>query len=138
MAFPLRRLAPTGGSGTFASADAGTVKAAAALQTNSIRLGTLSAYFDVTANTNTLTLTAKWQVSDDNSTWIDLAPLNNAANVVLATGDGSGVDADKVIGAPTEIWGWKYVRAVVVSGVASGSASDTYAIAYRHVMPQVF
>jgi len=128
-----------GGSGNFNTDAAGTVKGGTALQTNLVAKGSLSCLFVVDAETNTLTLEHKWQVSNDNSTWYDFPPENNAAVVVLATGT-AGADAavSKAIAAPRGIEGWKYVRACVVNGVTTGNTADTYAMTYRYLKYSAF
>lgn len=133
MSFPARFVAQAAATGDFDSDAAGTVNAGTVLATNTIAAGTLSALVTVDAETENLTLAAKWQVSDDNSTWYDMPPQNNAANVVLATGT-SGADAavSKVLPAPLGVLGWKYVRCAVVSGAATGAATDTYSIALHY------
>ncbi len=134
MAFPPRWRSASGGSGDLTAAPvAGTTTGGTALATAGIELGTLSCLFTVDAETNTLTLTGKFQVSNDNSTWYDLAgDAQNPANVALATGTG-GADAavDRVIPVPSQALGWKYVRAAVVNGVATGAAADTYAFTFQ-------
>jgi hypothetical protein len=94
----------------------------------------LVAELAVDAETNTITLAAKWQGSDDKSTWVDLAhePQNPAA-VVLATGTG-GADAavTKAIAAPDGAYGYQYARVAIVVGVTTGTTSDTYSITYRY------
>lgn len=92
----------------------------------------LSALVTVDAETNTLTLAAKWQVSNDGSTWVDVANgPQNAATVVLATGTG-GADASvtKAIPAPDAIYGWRLARIALVVGGTTGTTSDTYAMSY--------
>lgn len=120
--------------------DFDSVAAGAAVNGNAITIGDgarlkikgLSALVTVDAETNTITLAAKWQVSNDNSTWYDVANgTQNAAAVVLATGTG-GADAavTKVIPAPDAVYGWVYARLSIVVGVTTGTTSDTYTIAY--------
>jgi hypothetical protein len=94
----------------------------------------LSAVVTVDAETTNLTLTAKWQGSNDASTWYDFAHgTNNVAATVLATGTG-GADAavTKVISAPVGIEGWRYSRLSLVVGAATGTTNDTYSIAYSY------
>jgi hypothetical protein len=94
----------------------------------------LSAVMVVDAETNGITLTAKWQVSNDRSTWIDVANgSQNAASVVLATGT-AGADAavTKAIPAPEAVYGYKYARASIVTGAQTGTTSDTYTIGYSY------
>jgi hypothetical protein len=128
MGFPARWRKLTAGSGNLNTVVAGTTTAGTAISTANMAPGSLSCLFTVTAETNTITITPKWQVSDDNSTWYDLSGLNNAAQVALATGT-AGADAavSKVLTAPSEVSGWKYVRPAVVNGVATGAATDLYA-----------
>lgn len=91
----------------------------------------LSALVSVTAATSTLTLAAKWQVSVDNSTWLDVANgSQNAAAVVLATGTASIVT--KVIPAPDTVYGYPFARIAIVTGVATAGASDLFAISYSY------
>lgn len=101
---------------------------------NEKKVTDVSALVTVDAETNTITLAAKWQVSADATTWYDFAnaPANTAATV-LATGTG-GADAavTKVIPAPEGLEGWKYARMSVVVGVTTGTTSDTYSIGYSY------
>lgn len=110
---------------------AGSVITGNTVDTSRLAKGTLSALVTVDCETNTLTMTAKWQVSKDASTWVDVALTNNAANVTLATGT-AGADADVVraIVAPEAVFGWNYARLVIVTGVVTGNAVDTYSIGY--------
>jgi hypothetical protein len=93
----------------------------------------LSAVVSVLADTNTLTLGGKWQVSADNSTWVDVVESNNPANVVLATGTaGADTAVSKAIAAPDAVYGWTYARFCIVPGVATALAADTWSIAYTY------
>ena len=118
------------------------VNAGSAVAGNAVFLGentrqkavSLSAVLVVDIETSTLTATALWQVSNDNSTWLDLAYTpNNAAAVVIATGTG-GADptVTKVIPAPDAIHGYRYARISVVMGVTNGTTNDTYEIGYTY------
>jgi hypothetical protein len=92
----------------------------------------LGALVTVDAETNTLTFTAKWQVSNDGTTWVDVANgSQNAAGVALATGT-AGADApvSRMISAPDGVFGWRKARLALVTGVATGAAADTYSIGY--------
>lgn len=134
MAFPARWRTASGGSGDLTAAPvAGTTTAGTALGTAGIEAGTLSCLFTVLAETNTLTLTGKFQVSDDNSTWYNLAgDAQNPANVAIATGTaGADTAVSVVLPVPTHALGWKYVRPAVVNGVATGAAGDTYAMTFH-------
>jgi hypothetical protein len=91
------------------------------------------------ATTNTLTLTAKWQVLDnDGTTWIDCVESNNPANVVMATGTGSAVTATKMISAPLSVTaGSRGARVLVTSGVGvgAGAGTDEASVSYDYRAP---
>jgi len=129
----------TATTGNFNTDVAGTVKGGAPVSifgpAGGVVNGTLSALVIVDAETNTRTLSAFWQVSEDGSTWYDVAGApNNPANVVLATGT-AGADAavTEVIPAPAAVYAWSFARCSVVNGVATGGATDTYSIQYKYV-----
>lgn len=96
------------------------------------RAASLSALVTVDAETENLTITAKWQASNDDSTWVDVANgPQNAAGVALATGT-SGADAavTKAIPAPSAIEGFKYARLALVVGGDTGTDDDTYSVGF--------
>jgi len=125
----------SGGSGTLAAQPAaGSTTGGNALDCSTVEPGSLSCLFVVDAETNTLTLTGKFQVSNDNSTWYDLAgDAQNPANVVLATGT-AGADAavSRVLPVPPAALSWRYIRAAVVNGVIQGESVDTYAFTWQY------
>lgn len=91
----------------------------------------LAANLTVLAETNTFTITAKWQVSADNSTWVDASLANNAANVTLATGtSGTDTAVSRYLPAP-DLSAANYARVVLVAGGTTGGSSDTYSISYN-------
>lgn len=96
--------------------------------------GTLSAKLVLRVTTSTLTITGKWQVSIDGSTWVDAKNSNNAANVTLATGTGSLVTTNLVVSALDACYGHLYSRYVLTSGVAVGGGAtvDEVAISYNY------
>lgn len=100
----------------------------------SLKVTQLSALVGVTANTSGLTLTARWQASNDASSWFTLVGANNAANVALATGasGGGNVAANVISSPPQAIEGWKYARCQVLVGVATGTTNDLYSIKYSY------
>lgn len=118
------------------SGNANTLVAGTVTPGNTVAIGAtnqkiahLAAIVNVTAATSTLTWTGKWQVSNDNSTWIDLRQSNNAANVVLATGT-SAATGDIAFDVPYAAYGFRFTRFVLVNGVVTGAAGDLYAISY--------
>lgn len=133
MSFPARWSSASGGSGDLTAAPvAGTTTAGTALATAGIEMGSLSCLFTLLAETNTITLTGKFQVSNDNSTWYNLAgDAQNPANVLLCTGTaGADTATSVVLPVPPSALGWKYVRPAVVNGVATGASGDTYAMTF--------
>jgi len=108
------------------------------LQLNQVMSGTLAARVYTKATVNTLTLTGKWQVlDDDNVTWIDAVNATNPASVASVTGTGAAVTATKLYEAPQAVYGRIQVRFVVTSGVGvgGGAGSDECSIAYDFRLP---
>jgi hypothetical protein len=103
------------------------------------RPGTLSAKVVAKATTSTLTITAKWQVSDDGSTWIDAYGPNRATNVAIVTGTGSAVTDTVNIAAPDGVYSFNYARCIAVSGVGvgAGAPDDQAAISYFFLKDRV-
>lgn len=122
-------------SGTLNTLVAGSVVGGTSLDTGDNarqKLRNLSALVTVLAETNTITIAAKWQVSNDGVTWVDVANgPQNAASVALATGTaGADVAVSRAIGAPETVYGWRKARIALVTGVATGATADTYALSY--------
>lgn len=91
----------------------------------------LTGFVQFTLATATLTMTAKWQVSNDNTTWIDFTHgTQNAAGVVLGTGTIAATS--RALPAPDGVFGWRYARLVVVTGGTTGGASDALQISYGY------
>ena len=120
----------------FANAAAPQVLSGDNLLMAEILPGTLSALCTVDAETNTLTISARWQVSNDDSTYYNCAgSANNAANVALATGT-SGADATVTLNipAPDCVYAWKYARIQLYTGVATADGTnDVGAATYSYV-----
>lgn len=96
-----------------------------AVDMNDVALGSLSARATVLADTNTLTIAAKWQGLDKGGNWVDVAhePQNPAA-VVLATGTaGADTGVSKIIPAPTAVYAYRQARIVFTSGVGVGGGA---------------
>lgn len=118
-------------TGDFDSDAAGTVTAGPSLLMELVEKNTLSCRAVVDAETNTLTISAKWQISHDGTTWEDVVQPNNPGDVVLATGTG-GADAavTKNLSAPEGVYGSRYARIALTNGVATGASADTYDVSY--------
>ena len=112
---------------------AGVITGGPTLDMTKVRqdLNTLSALVSLDMETNTITGWAYWQVSNDDTTWVDIAETNNAAVVIWATGT-VGADAlvTKCLPAPDAVYGWRYARVCVVLGVTNGVTNDIYRIGY--------
>ena len=113
---------------------------ATAVNGNAVFLGStykkvsdLSALVVVDCETNTMTMTAKWQVCNTAAgTYVDIASApQSPAEVLFATGT-AGADATvtRAFPAPPGIYGWKFARLVITNGVAAGNTVDTYTIGY--------
>ena len=108
---------------------------------NVVERGTLSAKVVALVTTNLLTLTAKWQVSDNGSTYVDCAAApNNPANVAFATGTGAPVTTSINLPAPAGVYGVRYARLVLTSGAAAGGGAgvDEATIGYNWTQPSGF
>lgn len=126
--------------GTNTAFTAGSTKTlnGAAVPTQMVKIGTLCALVYANAKTNNLTISAKWQCSDDNSTYRDATTQNNAANVVIVTGTGSDVNDYKVIPCPSEIASFPFVRLQLYTGASSADGTnDTGTISYRYIRDYV-
>lgn len=117
-------------TGNLDTKAAGTTTGLTAIPTANIKDGTLGALVTLDIETNTITVAFGWQVSDDNSTFYDMPPENNAALVVFGTGTaGADASVSKVVPAPRAAWkAWKYIRPALYVGVTTGAAVDTYSV----------
>jgi len=114
---------------------AGTVEGATGVlmgDNNRQKVRNLSALVTIDCETDTLTVTGLWQVSNDNSTWVTVTNgPQNAAGVVLLTGT-AGADAAATVcyQAPDAVYGWRYARFAIQNGVTTGATADTYTVSY--------
>lgn len=98
------------------------------------KVADLSAVVVLDAETNTLTVAAQWQGSNDASTWVNLAhATQNPAAVVLATGT-AGADAAVTVAvpAPVSAYSFKFCRVNLVVGGTTGTTNDTFTIGYSY------
>ncbi len=125
-------------SGDFNTLVATSVQSMGTVNMVNVTPGTLCCELALDAETNTITLTPKWQVSrDGGSTWLDCAPdPNNGTYAAQATGT-AGADATvtKVLPAPDAVYGYPLARVGVTVGVTTGTANDTYVASYSWVKP---
>lgn len=123
-------------TGTFNGITAGSTVGANALFIGSddLKVSDLSAIAVVDAETNTITITGRWQVSNDKTTWIDAAHgPQNPAGVAIATGT-AGADAAVTVAipAPSSVYGFRFARLGLVVGVTTGASADTYTVGYSY------
>lgn len=106
-------------STAFAAGGAGQTMSGSPVDLEMVFPGTLSCKTVTLAETNTVTILAKWQVSNDNSNWYDAVTVTNTAPTALSTGT-SGADAavTKVIMAP-DLYAWKYGRIQLYTGAGT-------------------
>jgi hypothetical protein len=123
------------GTTVLTSVAAGTITAGASyLQMQNVVPGTLSALVTVDAETDTITLSAVWQVSNDASTWYRCNNSNSAATVVLMTGTaGADTAVTRVIDANPAVYGWRYARIGILNLEANGLIADTFATSYSYL-----
>lgn len=96
-----------------------------------VAVGTLSAKVVMGVKTSSMTSTPSWQVSTDNSTWLNVKSLSHATQVATAGGTGSTVTTTVVLAGDAVLNGWRFARCIVTTaaGTADGVA-DSYAINY--------
>jgi len=101
---------------------------------NNVMPGTLSAKIVMAVKTSSMTMTPSWQVSEDNSTWVNAKGFNNPAYVATAAGTGSTVTTTIQLMGDMALSGHRYVRAIVTtaSGTADGVA-DAYSCSYSWI-----
>lgn len=86
--------------------------------------GTLAAYVEADC-TGGVTWTPVWRVSDDNTTFYDIAPAGNLANVAIST-----TTTGKMIAAPSEVHGFRYARLRLTTGGVTGVTANVCEISY--------
>lgn len=124
-------------SGDFDSDAAGTTHGGTAVNMGDNarqKVRNLSALVVVDCETDTMTMTGKWQVSNDGSTWVDVTNgPQNAAGVVLATGtDSADASVTRCFQAPDAVYGWRKARFALTNGVQTGASTDTWTISYSY------
>lgn len=98
------------------------------------KIKALSANVTATANTATLTVAVKWQISSDRVSWTDASNgPQNAASVPFTTGTSAA--KSMLFSAPDAVYSARYCRAALVTGGATGAAADTFSIGYSYRTP---
>ena len=98
-----------------------------------VKPNTLSALVLVQPHVAGLTMTAKWQVSNDKNTWYDAGAENNEVEIQLDLGTGFDVDTPVTtsVDAVHSAYGWEWARCGIAIDGAGGTAEDTYRISYN-------
>jgi len=112
------------GQQALAATTLNTLVAASVVTGNTLTCGTLapgsvSALVTATIVTGSLTVTPKWQASEDGTNFYDLSIV--ALPAISATGSRF---------VPLPDGSWRYVRLALTTAGATGGASDFYAISY--------
>ena len=130
----IKRVAYATASAAFPAGTAPRLISGKSVLMDYVATGTLSARVTGAARTNTLTVSARWQVSFNNSDWLEIAASpNNPANVVLATGTGSDGAFDRVLPAPDGVYAYPYARIQLYTGVGSADGTnDLGATSYNY------
>lgn len=117
---------------------AGTVVTGTTVLLKNLRAGsTICAEVAMIVKTSSLTMTPSWQVSVDGTTFLDLVPLNSAANVATVGGTGSAVTTTRVIALPGMPLPFKYARIKVLTAGATAVITDDFlATKYHWIEPE--
>lgn len=103
----------------------GVARNGATMQPGLFAPGSMSVLCTATIVTGSVVATFKIQVSDDNTTFYDLKPMNNAASVtVTATGS-------VVLAVDSAAHSWRYMRVVATLSGAATAAGDLTECTYR-------
>lgn len=99
---------------------------------HNIAPNSLSAHISAGVTTSSIVVTTRWEVSNDNSTWLPLYAHNCPAVVqVAATGSGSLVTTAYVQACPGIAFSFPYIRLAVLNTGATGGAGDNVTVKYN-------
>lgn len=113
----------------------GVARNGTALPTNLIHPGTVLMECVGSITTASVVATYKLQASVDNSTWVDVKSVNNAAAVTIAGGGGSPLAHAVALEVPSGIMAYQYIRGVATLSGASTDPADVTSIKFRYVQP---
>lgn len=106
----------------------GTARNGATIDLGNVAVGTLALFVQTTIVTGSVVATWKFQVSNDNTNFYDLALLNNPANVTI-----TATEAGRVLAVPSNAHAWKYGRVVATLSGAATAAGDLTKSDYYHL-----
>lgn len=118
------------GSTALTAYDASSgVVTAGAIETSRVNpLRGISANLYLQVYTLNLAIRGKWQGSTDNSTWVDYAPENGAAQVTLLSDTGTRTVS---VVAPPAVMSKRWARyGLYIVGGSTGTASDVVTMSY--------
>lgn len=93
----------------------------------------LCAIVETDITTSTITVATKWQVSNDNTNWVDFRDKNGTTRTtVAAAGTGSLVTTQYVQAFDGVNCPFPYVRIAALVGVTTGAAGDNVTASYQY------
>lgn len=105
----------------------GTKREGAALNLNTVDLGTVGVEVSTTIVTGSVVNTITFEVSNDNSTWTLLRDANNTAPTTITA------TATRAVTLPPAVHAWQFVRVCCTLSGAATAAGDLTAATYRYV-----
>ena len=119
---------------SLATSTNGTVREGAALNTEPTSAGTISVFCSAAITTASVLATFKLQVSDDGTSWYDLAG-GTSSNVSFATAAGTGTEVvtSKVLTFDVAVISWVQCRVVATLSGAATAAADKTTATYHYV-----
>lgn len=105
------------------------------LPTNLIHPGTVLMECVGSITTASVVATYKLQASVDNSTWVDVKAINNAASVTVAGGGGSALAHSIALEVPSGVMAYQYIRGHATLSGAATDPADVTSVRFRYVQP---
>jgi len=90
--------------------------------------GTLAAYVEADC-TGSVTWTPAWRVSDDNTTFYNLAVEGNVAETAISV-----TTTGRMLSAPQAVHGFRYARLRLTTGGATGVTANVCEISYCYTV----
>lgn len=113
----------------------GTARNGTAFATNLIHPGCVLMECVGTITTASVVATYKLQASVDNTNWVDVKSINNAAAVTIAGGGGSPLAHAVALEVPSGVMAYQYLRGVATLSGASTDPADLTSVKFRYVQP---
>lgn len=113
----------------------GTARTGSPLPTEQIHPGCVIMECVGSITTASVVATYKLQASTDNSTWVDVKTINNAAPVTIAGGGGSPLAHSVALEVPVGVMAYRYLRGHATLSGASTAGADVTSVVFRYVQP---